>query len=84
MTAAAATSHLLQLLSLSFPGMGVQLSVFHCGQMELPQRPLHVRTPESLLFLPERRAQRAGGFALLKRGHREWNSKAEQIKPMVL
>lgn len=37
-----------------FTGLGVQLSVFVCGQMEIQQYSFHVRSPENLFLLPER------------------------------
>lgn len=37
-------------------GLGVQFSVFLCGQMELQQHSFYVRSPENLLLLPERGA----------------------------
>lgn len=54
----------LRLCVFFFPGLGVQLFVFLCGQMELQQHSFYVRSFENLLLLPEKRAHWAGGFSL--------------------
>lgn len=67
-------------LPLCFAGLGVQLLVLLCGQMELQQHSLHVRPPEDLLLLPERGAHPAGGLSLPGRGQRQiCRSKAQKI-----
>lgn len=68
----------------SFIGLEVQLFVFLCGQMELLQYSIHVRSPENLLLLPERGTHWASGLSLPGRGQREtWGSKAYEVMPMA-
>lgn len=65
---------------LCFAGLGVQLCVFDCGQMEFQQQSLYVRTPKELSLLPERGALWASGFSLPARGQRQTGSgRVQQI-----